>query len=271
VLAPLSTALALALVLADGASPAPAASPGAEPAAEKAAEPGAAPAIEAAPVDTAPAADADDSAAALIRRCVAAYGGDRGAVRLARVRVEGTVTSTLTPGQVGQYRRTFARSNRLRIEVQFPKARAEVRVLDGPRGFRYGEPAPAPVTAALQLQAARLDLPALLKEWETRADDRGEVTHEGARIRVLGLELAQGLLLEIGIEPQSGRIRYVHGVGKVGPRPIELFTIYRDHRVVDGVLVAFREEGWANGEPTGDVVLGKVEFLDDVPEETFRP
>jgi hypothetical protein len=213
----------------------------------------------------------DESAAALIRRCVAAYGGERAQVRLARVRVEGTVTSALAPGEVGTYRRSFARRDRLRIEVQFPGARPDVRVLDGPRGWRYGEPAPAAVLATLQLQAARLDLPALLKEWQSRADDRGEVSHEGTRVRVLGLELAQGLGLEIGIEPQSGRIRYVHGVGRIGPRPIELYTVYRDYRPVDGVLVAFREESWANGEPTGDVTLEKVEFLDIVGEETFRP
>lgn len=260
-LAPLSIALVLALSAEGGAPVAAGKAP------DQVGSAPAAPADEAAPASTEP----DETLPALIRRCVAAYGGERGQVRLGRVRVEGTVTSTLSPGEVGKYRRVFARSNRLRIEVQFPKARPEVRVLEGPRGYRYGEPASAPVTAALQLQAARLDLPALLEEWAARADDRGEVVHEGARIRVLGLELSQGLLLEIGIEPQSGRIRYVHGVGKVGPRPIDLFTIYRDHRVVDGVLVAFREEGWANGAPTGDVVLSKVELLDDVPDATFKP
>ena len=269
-IAPLTTALALALVLAPEAPPPVAASAEAAPAADGQTPK---PALsEPAPPPTPPEPERlDESAPALIQRCVAAYGGERGQVRLARVRAEGRVTSILAPGEVGKYSRVFARSNRLRIEVQFPRAQAEIRVLDGPRGFRYGERAPAPVTAALQLQAARLDLPSLLKEWQTRADDRGEVIHEGVRVRVLGLELAQGLLLEIGIEPQTGRIRYVHGVGKVGPRPLDLFTIYRDYRAVDGVLVAFREEGWASGEPTGDVTLSKVEFPDDLGDDAFKP
>jgi hypothetical protein len=268
VIAPLSTALALALALAgEGTSAAPATEDAAAAGKDAGVEATQAPATPASPEAERPAA----SAAALVRRCVAAYGGERGEVRLARVRVEGTVTSKLAPGELGKYSRVFARSNRLRVEVRFPRAQGEVRILDGSRGFRYGEPAPAAVTAALQLQAARLALPALLKEWESRADDRGEVTHEGTPVRVLGLELAQGLLLEIGIEPQSGRIRYVHGVGRVGPRPLDLFTVYRDYRTVDGVLVAFREEGWANGEPTGEVRLEKVEFPDEVGEETFKP
>jgi hypothetical protein len=273
----MSTALALALVLAAEVTPAPEKPPeaGAAGAIAPAQPPPSEPAAKASAQDegaaTAPPGPSDESPPALIRRCVAAYGGERGAVRLARVRVDGTVTSALAPGEVGTYRRLFARSERLRVEVQFPGARPEVKVLDGPRGYRYGEAAPAPVVAALQLQAARLDLPALLKGWESRTDDRGEVTHEGERVRVLGLELAHGLRLEVGIEPASGRIRYVHGVGRVGPRPIELFTIYRDYRTVDGVLVAFREEGWANGEPTGDVTVKKVEFLDDVSDDAFRP
>jgi hypothetical protein len=123
----------------------------------------------------------------------------------------------------------------------------------------------------LQLQAARLDLPALLAEWEPRVVDQGEVTHEGQKLRVLGLDIANGMRIEAGIDPRGGRILYVRGLARNGPRELELFTVYHDFRVVDGVLVPFREEGWANGEPTGQLELSKVEFLDDVPESAFEP
>jgi hypothetical protein len=255
-MAALPFALAIAAVLAAGEAPA-------------SAEPGPA---AAGPI-AAPAASQPDREplAALIRRSMAAYGGERARVRLGRVRAVGKVTSALHPGEVGRYTRVFSRSSRLRQEVAFPGSAPEVRVLDGARAFRYGTPAPLPVAATLQLQAARLDLPALLLEWEPRVADQGEVVHEGHKLRVLGLEIATGMRVEAGIDPQSGRILYVRGLARTGPRELELFTVYRDFRMMDGVLVPFQEEGWANGEPTGDVELSQVEFLDDEPESAFQP
>ena len=101
--------------------------------------------------------------------------------------------------------------------------------------------------------------------------DQGEVTHEGRKVRVLGIEIAAGMRVEAGMDPGSGRILYARGLARAGPRELELFTVYHDFRTVDGVLVPFREEGWANGEPTGDVELSTVEFPDDVPESAFEP
>lgn len=250
----LPAALALAAVLAAGDAPGPVEP---EPAAPRAAP-------EASPAEKEPAA-------ALIRRSMAAYGGERARVRLGRVKAVGKITSALHPGEAGRYVRVFSRGGRLRLEVGFPGSSPEVRVLDGARAFRYGEPAPGPVVATLQLQAARLDLPALLLEWEPRVVDQGEVTHEGRKVRVLGIEIAAGMRVEAGIDPGSGRILYVRGLARAGPRELELFTVYHDFRTVDGVLVPFREEGWANGEPTGDVELSTVEFPDDLPESAFEP
>jgi len=214
---------------------------------------------------------AREQVGALIRRTLAAYGGERATVRLARVRASGKVTSPLHPGEVGRLTRVFSRPSRLRLEVAFPGSEPEVRVLDGGRVFRYGEPASGAVALALQLQAARLDLPALLAEWETRVVDAGEVTHEGQKLRVLGLDLTASSRIEAGIDPRSGRILYARCLGRAGPRPLELFTVYRDFRVVDGVLVPFHEEGWANGEPTGEIDLTEVEFPEDLPESAFAP
>ena len=89
---------------------------------------------------------------------MAAYGGERARVRLGRVKAVGKITSALHPGEAGRYERVFSRGGRLRLEIGFPGSSPEVRVLDGARAFRYGEPAPGPVAATLQLQAARLDL-----------------------------------------------------------------------------------------------------------------
>jgi hypothetical protein len=256
---------------APGAAPAPGEKPAptAAPAPGEKAAPTAAPAPEEKPAP--PPVVERETAAVLIRRSMAAYGGSRARVRLGKVRAVGVISSTLHPGEVGRFSRTFDRGRGLRIEVGFTHGDPEVRILRGAQGFRYGEPAPAAVTAALQLEAARLELPALLLEREAQVQDQGDVKHEGQTLRVLGLELSPGSRLECGIEPKTGRILYVRGLAQSGPRELELFTVYRSFRVVDGVLVAFREEGYANDQPTGDVDIGSVEFPDGIPGDAFQP
>jgi hypothetical protein len=258
-MASLPVALALAVALAAGeTSPPLQAEPpsGASPPAQEPAR--------AAPADR-------ETTEVLLRRCMSAYGGSRARVRLGRVRATGKLSSRLHPGETGAFSRTFVRGRGVRIEVAFAGSAPEVQVLDGARAFRYGEPAPKPVSAALHLEAARLDLPALLEDREAEVQDQGEVEHEGHKLRVLGLELAGGARIEAGIDPKTGRILYARGLAQSGPRELELFTVFRDFRTVDGILVPFREEGYANGEATGDVALSAVELLDETPESTFEP
>jgi hypothetical protein len=254
-MAPLSVALALAVALSAGETqPAQADTP---PAATE-------PASKAAQAER-------DTPEVVIRKCMAAYGGSRARVRLGRVRAAGKLSSRLHAGEVGTFARTFVRGRGVRIEAGFAGSAPEVRVLDGARAFRYGEAAPRPVMAALQLEAARLDLPALLQDREAEVQDQGEVDHEGQKVRVLGLELSAGSRIEAGVDPKTGRILFVRGLTQSGPRELEVFTVFRDFRTIDGILVPFREESYANGEPTADVDLTAVEFLDDVPESAFQP
>jgi hypothetical protein len=208
---------------------------------------------------------------ALVARCVEAYGGSKAVVRMARIREEGTVTSeVLHGGAAGRLVRAYQRSGRLRVEIAYPGSPPEVRVLDGGRGWRFGEEVHGPLLASMILQAARLDLPSLLAAWEDRIVDGGALEHEGKRLRVLALEVGPGLRIEAGIDPGTGRILRSRGVG-VGAMPLEFVTRYSDFRTVDGVLVAFREGNFANGRSTGETVLEKVELPGALPDGTFRP
>lgn len=209
--------------------------------------------------------------AELVARCVEAYGGKKAVVRLARNRSEGTVTSLLHPGQPGRIARLYQRSGRLRVEIAFPGAPVEIRVLDGGRGWRFGEEVGGPFLASMILQAARLDLPALLAAWQQKLEDRGTWELDGKTLRVLALEVAPGVTVEAGIDPATGRILRSRGTAKGGPMPLEFVTTYSDFRKVDGVLVAFREGNWANGSATGETVLEEFELLASVPPEAFRP
>jgi hypothetical protein len=212
-----------------------------------------------------------EGVAGVVRRCVDAYGGKAALARAAATRQEGSVTSILNPGATGRIVRVYARPGKLRVEIVFPGARSEVRILDGGKGWRDGEEVESARLAAMILQAARLDLPALLQAWEARLEDRGVADIDGTQVRVLALQPAPGLVVEAGIDPRSGRILRSRGASRDPGMPLEFVTSYEDFRKVDGVLVAFREKNWANGRNTGETTLEKVEFPKALPETTFRP
>lgn len=216
----------------------------------------------------APTRDGQD---ALIGRIVAAYGGRDALARAKAFRQEGSVTSLLHPGTRGRIERAYARSGRLRVVTRFPGAPDEVRVIDGGRGWRNGEPSDGARLAAMVLQAARLDLPALLDAWRQRVVDRGEADLEGRRVRVLALEVGPGLTVEASVDPATGRILRSTSSGPGPGVPLQFVTDYSDFRTVDGVLFAFHEGNWANGSVTGETVLESVKVTATLPERTFRP
>jgi len=212
---------------------------------------------------------ASPEVAGLVKRCVEAYGGPEAVARAALLRQEGTVTSLLHPGEKGRLLRFFARPGRLRVEVSFGGS-DEVRILDGGRGWRQGEEVGGPGLVAMILQAARLDLPAMLQAWPERLVDRGTVELDGRPLRALSLEVAPGVELTAHLDPATGRILRSVGRAVAGPQ-VTFATRYDDFRVVDGVLVAFREENFANGAITGETVLKRVKVEAALPAETFTP
>jgi hypothetical protein len=211
-----------------------------------------------------------DDVAALVRRCVEAYGGEVAVARAARSVHEGTVTSLLHPGGPGRIGRAYSRPGRLRVEVAFPDAGPEIRVLDGGRGWRSGQEVEGPLLSSMVLQAARMDLPALLAARGAKVEARGTLALGGKTLRVLALTLAPGVVVEAAIDPGTGRILRSRG-SAAGPAPVEFITTYSDFRTVDGVLVPFHEENWANGKTTGETALSRVEFPESFPPDLFRP
>lgn len=214
---------------------------------------------------------AGEPVAAVVRRCVAAYGGQAALARAAAVVEEGRVTSLLHPGVTGRIARAYARPGKLRVETVFPDAPGEIRVLDGGRGWRDGREVGGPPLAAMMLQAARLDLPALLSAWVDRVEDRGQAEVDGRRVRVLAISPAPGLLVVADVDVASGRVLRSRGEASGGPMPIAFETTYGDFRRVDGVLVPFLERNWANGRSTGETILEKVTFPGRLPDVDFRP
>ena len=206
---------------------------------------------------------------ALIARCVAAYGGPTALELTAKLREQGTVTSTMHPGEKAPLRRIYDRRRGLRVEVYWASG-AEVRLLSAGRGWREGQEVQGPPLLAMILQGARLDLPAILRAAGDRVADAGVVQHEGKPLRALRVGLGAGLTVEADLDPATGRILRSRGASG-GIPAIEFITTYSDFREVDGALIAFREGNWANGSTTGETVLSLVSFLDRVPDEAFSP
>jgi transposase-like protein len=212
-----------------------------------------------------------ESVPALVRRCVAAYGGRGALTRAAVARQEGRVTSLLHPGVEGRILRAYGRPGRLRVETSFPKTPPELRVLDGGRGWRNGQEVDGARLAAMMLQAARMDLPALLSAWVDRIEDQGEGEVAGAKVRVLALAPAPGLLVQADVDVATGRVVRSRGSSLDPKMPLAFETTYDDFRTVDGVLVPFLERNWANGRTTGETSLESVSFPQSLPDATFRP
>jgi hypothetical protein len=219
-------------------------------------------ALTAAPAAPTPAPT--ETSAALVDRCVAAHGGVAALERARAVRVRGAVTSKLHPGQIGQLVRTYERPDRLRVEVAFPDAPREIRVLEGARGWRNGQEVTGPQFVSMLLQVLRVDLPWLLHRARGQIVDLGVVEVGNRTLRALAVDPAPGIRIEADIDPATALIVRSRSTAARNPA-LEFITTYDDHRVVGGVRFAFHEGNWANGQPTGDTLVETLEVAPPAP------
>jgi hypothetical protein len=218
------------------------------------------------------AGSAAESVEVFVDRIVAAYGGEAVLSRAGAVRQTGWTVS-LKRGATAATTRVFQRPDKLRITIAFPGERVEVRILNGPRAWRRNAEVSGPLHGAMLLQAARLALPLILLEERAKLKDLGaEIGPDGGQFRVLELRLRTDLTLFVVVDVETGRIRHSRGVISAGDRPVMKFaTTYADFRSWNGILVAGREEQYAMGRHVGHTLIEKVEILDSVNPEDFRP
>ncbi len=215
-----------------------------------------------------------DNTASLVNKTIDAYGGLEALKKASAIRQYGTVVSVMRGGAKGSLKRLFQRPAKLRVEVAFPGEEPEVRVLDGAKGWRMGQPVDGPPYQAMVLQAARLALPLNLSGHKGRIKELAPVARDGAHLRVLELPLGKGMVMTVEIDPETGLILrssgIIKGKGK-GAETIEFVTTYRDFRKVGGVLFPFAERNYAMGQVTGETKLDKVEVSAKLPAKTFAP
>jgi len=145
---------------------------------------------------------AADDVGGLIDKMGEAYGGRAGLEKMGAVRESGTVEASMRMGSSGPVLRLFARPIKLRVEV----GTNEVRLVDGPKGWRNGKEVTGMQYEAMVLQAVRLDLPWQLLAHKDKLVEKEVKELEGKHLRVMQLPLENGLSVSAGIDPSTGRI-----------------------------------------------------------------
>lgn len=209
------------------------------------------------------AAFADDIGP-LVEKMGEAYGGRAALEKMVAVRETGTVQAAMRMGSSGSLVRLFARPVRLRVEV----STNEVRVVDGPKGWRNGKEVTGMQYEAMVLQAVRLDLPWQILTHKDKLIEKEARELDGKRLRVVQLPLENGLSLSAGIDPATGRILSSSSDSTGG---MNFETHYDDFRKVDGVLFAFKEVNLVHDSKTADTALSKIELLKEPPAGAFEP
>ena len=222
---------------------------------------------------TMPARAEEEALPAFIDRIVEAYGGAEALSDPAAVRQTGHTVSKMRDGATGALRRVFQGSDRLRVEIAYPGEPPEVRALDGDRGWTKGGPATASMTAAMQLQAARMALPHILLERKSEVTNRGLTKgHGGTDLRILELALGPQLVILVGADTATGRIHFSSGEMRFGQgQSMKFSTLYSEFKSWDGRLFAGREAHYTMGSSTGYSVIETVETVDSLDPATFRP
>jgi hypothetical protein len=207
---------------------------------------------------------AADDVGSLVDKMGEAYGGRVALEKLGAVRESGTVQAAIRMGNAGPVVRLFARPMKLRVEV----GTNEVRLVDGPKGWRNGKEVTGMQYQAMVLQAVRLDLPWQLLTHKDKVIEKEARELDGKRLRVVELPLENGLSISAGIDPNTGRILWSSSDSTGGAN---FETHYDDFRKADGLLFAFKEVNFANGTKTADTTLRKIELLKGLPEDSFEP
>jgi len=207
---------------------------------------------------------AADDIGTLVEKMGEAYGGRAVLEKLSTVRESGTVQTAIRMGNSGPVVRLFARPMKLRVEV----GTNEVRLVDGPKGWRNGKEVTGMQYEAMVLQAVRLDLPWQLLTHTDKLVEKDARELGGKHLRVVELPLDSGISVSAGIEPNTGRILWSSSDSTAG---MNFETHYDDFRKTDGLLFAFKEVNFANGTKTADTTLNKIELLKAPPEGAFEP
>jgi hypothetical protein len=201
----------------------------------------------------------------VVDRVLEAYGGGDVVRSVDSYRQEGMLVTSRGAAH-GQVYRISEGPSKLSILVDYP-GRSEVRLLENGVAWRGTSPSSltlvdGPLQGAMALQAARIALPRLLDE--LRAETTlAEPSEEGTA--VLDIRVGEDLILRVYVEEATSLIVRTESLIESAPAMVGFATDYSDHRSVDGVVFAFREETYASGHRTATSIIESVELNPEGP------
>lgn len=194
----------------------------------------------------------------IVERVLGAYGGMENWASAESVSETGRVSSTMrnTDSPIA---RSYRYPGTLRVEVG-REGGAEIRKLNGGKGWRGETEVTGPQLDAMVLQAARMALPRILADPTSKVKDHGEVERDGTKYHELEVELPNKLSLVVQIDAGWHIVRSIGRAPSLqfGTGKLEFVTDYLDFRLVDGLLFAFHEINYAQGTKTGVTKLDKI-------------
>lgn len=223
----------------------------------------------------APAATpADPQVRSRIASILEAYGGRAKLAAVKAYRVEGSVFSAMRHEEVPTTR-VFARPDRFKSLIDYPGG-IEARIVDGHRGWRMSHGVPlreveGPMLLAMELQAARSDLPWLLAEREADFRVIEPRREDGEMLPGLEVALGEGLVLRVWTHPRTHLVVVSQGALRTGEAFTYFENFFSDFRVVDGVKFPFHEENFASGTQTGVTTVKRIVVNPKLGPGEFRP
>lgn len=213
-------------------------------------------------------------AGAVVEKVIEAQGGRKSISRIRTLHARGTIRAIVF-GDEGTYEFWYKRERKLRVETRYER-RAEVRVLNGRRGFRGSSPGSlAPVEdhryVAMVYQCKHIDLVWGLME------GRYDVTLEERRIsggreyEVLGLLDAEGPPMRVFVDTATYRIAGVTGYLTINGRQSDLASEFSEFRQVDGVLLPFSIVNYAGGRKIAENRIERYLVNEDMGDSLFEP
>jgi hypothetical protein len=204
---------------------------------------------------------------ALIDSVVLAYGDRDRVLDVETYRLEATMEAHQRPEDATVLRIIRGR-DQLAVLIHYP-TRVELRVVSGDEAWRGSAPdrltpVSGPLRAAMQLQAARANIPWSLHDWRSEA----RLVDSADSVLVLEVPLEPTLLLRAVIDAHTYRVVAAETLIRMDGMELSFATQYSDFRAVDGVLFPFHEENYASGVHTASTQVELIEV--DPPDARLK-
>jgi len=211
---------------------------------------------------------ADQELATILDRLIHSYGGENNLKKMDNM-VQQWDFVAMMGKRHGKDIRSVRSPSQLRVDLVYPE-KSETRILNGDIGQTIFNTAPPKNVTGMQLDAMRLQLMRMYSPLMLRSKiDSMSLVEDGQN---LALSLAEsGVHVFYLVNKENWRIEKVAGTLMTNGREVQFLTEYSDFKVVEGVLVHYKENKFASGFNTAKLQLRTIKFDASLDDALFKP